>query len=74
MDSEIGLRAILVKPVNLVMLPQMDADGRGLNRRDRKVLVIHWMIFFVITPLTGLNSPLRNSNLSLISDFVDTIG
>ena len=52
----------------------MDADGRGLNRRDRKILVIHWMIFFVITPLTGLNSPLRNSNLSLISDFVDTIG
>ena len=32
------------------------------------------MIFFVITPLIGRNSPLKTSNLSLISDFVDTIG
>jgi hypothetical protein len=29
MNSKIGFEAILVKPVNLVMLPQMDADGRG---------------------------------------------
>jgi hypothetical protein len=46
------------------------------NGVDRSLLAIHrsWMIFFVITPLTGRNSPLRNSNLSLISEIVDTIG
>jgi hypothetical protein len=32
------------------------------------------MFFFVITPLTGRNSPLKTSNLSLISEIVDTIG
>jgi hypothetical protein len=32
------------------------------------------MIFFVITPLAGRNSPLKTPNMSLISEIVDTIG
>jgi hypothetical protein len=53
-------------------------EGCWMPARDarRSLLAIHrsCMFFFVITPLTGRNPPLKTPNMSLISDFVDTIG